>query len=318
MDMKMKFHLPSFTTHFRFNVAFLAMLEHYPQFFHDNIEIASFYDAFPQSLWNGGRINNDECDSHFINVVINTLNRKGIPLRFTFTNPLIEEKHLGDKFCNSILERANNGLNEVIVFSPILEEYIRKNYPKYKITSSTCKRIKNIDALNEELEKDYKYVVLDYVFNNKFDLLEQVKHKEKCELLINALCVPDCPNRSKHYINIAKQQIALCEYYENPNRLPELTLDKILTPEEQKLTDCPHTDRSLYDIMDLPTFVKAEDIFDKYLPMGFCNFKLESRSTNAINLMEHYLYYLAKPEWRDKARYEFFKLLVNNEILHLD
>ena len=69
-------------------------------------------------------------------------NSRGIPLRFTFTNPLIEEKHLSDKVCNDILKMADNGMNEVIVMSPILEQYIRENYPGYKITSSTCKQIR--------------------------------------------------------------------------------------------------------------------------------------------------------------------------------
>ena len=40
---------------------------------------------------------------------------------------------------------ADNGMNEVLVVSPILEEYIRKNYPGYKVNSSTCKAIKDID-----------------------------------------------------------------------------------------------------------------------------------------------------------------------------
>ena len=93
-------------------------------------------------------------------------------------------------------------MNGVIVVSPILEQYIREKYPKYKITSSTCKRITDINKLNEESDKDYDIVVLDYDFNNKFDLLEQVKNKEKCEILINACCQPNCPNRVKHYNDI--------------------------------------------------------------------------------------------------------------------
>ena len=37
-----------------------------------------------------------------------------------------------------------------------------RSYPKFKINSSTCKEIRNIDSLNEELKKDYNLVVLDY------------------------------------------------------------------------------------------------------------------------------------------------------------
>ena len=57
--------------------------------------------------------------------------------------------------------------------SPILEEYIREWYPNFKITSSTCKEIKDINEVNAELEKDYHIVVLDYNLNNKLLLIER-------------------------------------------------------------------------------------------------------------------------------------------------
>ena len=98
--------------------------------------------------------------------ILRQFNGRGIPCRFTFTNPLITEEHLNDKFCNDVMRMADNGLNEVIVNSPILEEYIREKYPSYKITSSTCKQIEDFDALSAELDKDYSLVVLDYNWNN--------------------------------------------------------------------------------------------------------------------------------------------------------
>ena len=69
---------------------------------------------------------------------------------------------------------AENGLNEIIVNVPVLEDYIRKNYPRYPLISSTVKQIEDRDALLAELEKDYKLVVLDYNWNNRFDELETV------------------------------------------------------------------------------------------------------------------------------------------------
>ena len=94
---------------------------------------------------------------------------------------------------------ANNGMNECIVMSPILEDYIRHNYPKYKLTSSTCKRITDPAKLEEELGKDYSIVVVDYDFNNNFEVLEKLPRKQDCELLVNACCEPGCPRRSAHY-----------------------------------------------------------------------------------------------------------------------
>ena len=138
-------------------------------------------------------------DKNFIRAVIKAVNDRGIPLRFTFTNPVLEKKHLSDPFCNMVMAMANNGLNEAIVVSPLLEDYIRNNYPKYKLTSSTCKRITDPKALEEELGRDYHIVVVDYDFNNNWEVLEKLPRKKDCELLVNACCEPNCPRRSAHY-----------------------------------------------------------------------------------------------------------------------
>ena len=70
-------------------------------------------------------------------------------------------------------------MNEGLVVSPILEEYIRENYKSFKVNSSTCKEIKDLNALNQELEKEYHLVVLDYNLNNKFEILKNIKKKEE-------------------------------------------------------------------------------------------------------------------------------------------
>lgn len=233
--MSIKFHLPDFAVRYHFNRIFLSMLEHCPQYFYDGVEIASVYGCFPQSLWNGGRTMPGVCDKSFVKKVVREFNKLGIPLRFTFTNPMITEEHLNDDFCNFVLRTAENGKNGVIVISPILEQYIRDKYPGYKITSSTCKRITDINNLNSELDKNYDIVVLDYDFNNKFDMLEKVQN---------------------------------------------------------------------------------EDILNKYVPMGFNQFKIEGRTATMFNLVEFYLYYMIKPEYKDKARLALLNNLVNNNIIN--
>ncbi len=75
------------------------------------------------------------------------------------------------------------------------KEYVRKTYPQMKITSSTCKQIHGAEGVNEELQKGYDMVVLDYNMNNHFDELEKITDKGRCEILINAACEPNCPRR---------------------------------------------------------------------------------------------------------------------------
>ena len=104
------------------------------------------------------------------------------------SQPLLTEADLDDEYCNFCMQAADNGMNEVLVVSPILEEYIRKKYPRFKINSSTCKEIRNIDDVNAELKKDYNLVVLDYNFNNDFKVLEKIASRAKCEIHVNACC----------------------------------------------------------------------------------------------------------------------------------
>ncbi len=305
--MKVKFHLPGLRANFPINMLLVKMMQTYPEYFREGLEIASFFGEFPTSKWNGGRFSGgDQCNTEFIRQVIKTVNAEGIPIRFTYTNPLITEEDLADPYCNFCLQEANNGLNEVIVVSPILEEYIREWYPNYKITSSTCKEIKNIDTLNAELDKDYNIVVLDYNLNNKFDILQQIKKKEKCELLANCCCIPNCPHRGEHYKFMARQQDIVLQ-----NR--KLPADKqIAVPTWY----CDHGEStSLYVFKNHETHISPDDIWNKYVPMGFNQFKLEGRNANLFLLVDTYAYYFAKPECRDEMRFVLTANLQKNKIV---
>lgn len=297
--MSIYFHLPSFTNHFSLNKLMIETLREHPEYFTDGLEIASVFGGFDGSLWNGGRGVGGEFDPKFTEFIIKTFDELKVPIRFTFTNPLITEEHLSDKNCNEILKMADNGINQVIVMSEMLEKYIRENYPRYKITSSTCKEIRDMDGVNAELEKPYNLVVLDYNWNNKFDELEKIKDKGRCEILVNALCQPNCPRRGEHYKAIGKMQIERCNagYSAVGGQL------------KFKDFECPFMSRTIYDITELPTFISPDAIQEKYLPMGFKEFKLEGRSASDIEMLETYMYYFAKPETRDKVRLEMLRKL---------
>ena len=66
---------------------------------------------------------------------------------------------------------------------------------------------------------------------------------------------------------------------------------------------CPHMLRSIYNIKELENYVSPQDILEKYAPMGFRHFKIEGRTTVDINLLETYVHYMVKPEYRDEARF---------------
>ena len=316
--MKARFHLPNFSNHFMFNLIFAEMLKNCPQYFREGVEIASVYGTFPPALWNGGRFQSGVCNEGFIKQVIYSFNSRGIPLRFTFTNPMIEEKHLSDEYCNMIMKLADNGLNEVIVMSPLLENYIREKYPNYKLTSSTCKRITDPDKLYKEVENDYHIVVIDYDLNNKFDILEKIPDKKKCEVLVNACCNPSCPHRSHHYQTIGQEQILYAQHVKN-NPDTDFSFREFFDthPESEYERNCNCMQRTIFEIKNLRTHISPDDIWEKYIPMGFEQFKIEGRSFDMFNLMENYMYYMIRPEVRDEARFMLIRQLVRNNIIKL-
>ncbi|NLT10270.1 MAG: hypothetical protein GXY08_12340 [Ruminococcus sp.] len=309
--MRVRFHLPDFSGNFKLNYMFSELLKHRPEFFREGVEIASFYGVFPPCLWNGGRTQGGMTDKNFIKNVIKVFNDKGIPLRYTFTNMMLEKKHLSDDRCNMILNLSNNGLNEAIVASPVLEDYLRRNYPKFKLTSSTCKRLNTEEALLAELEKDYHIVVIDYDFNNRFDILEKLPRKKDIEFLVNACCEPDCPRRIEHYKSIGEQQIAYCEHIKKHPNLP-FDIEK---HDPKNFRACPYSQRGIFEIRGLRTHISPDDIWEKYVPMGFEQFKIEGRTASPLNVLETYMYYMAKPECRDEARFTLLKGMENSRAL---
>lgn len=305
--MDIKFHLPDFVRHFKLNILMFETMRMRPYYFRDGIKIGSVYGAFPTAIWNGGRSISGHMDRKYMQIILNEFNKRGIPCRYTFSNPMIKEEHLKDEFCNWCLKVADNGLNEVIVMSPILEDYIRKNYPKYKIVSSTCKQIEDLTGLNSELEKDYSLVVLDYNWNNQFDKLQNIPHKDKCEILINPCCVPNCKRRKQHYEYIGDFQIKLVKHMqENPN-----------APLENEDFKCPYMEQQFYQTTKFITHIRPDDLYSKYVPMGYSNFKIEGRPLPDLAVLESYIYYMVKPEYQNEARL-FISLWLTENIRHFN
>lgn len=118
----------------------------------------------------------------------------------------LNETHLNDPYSNTITKLAATGNNEIIINSPLLESYLRKNYPNYKFISSTTKCLLDNEKIEEEA-KNYYLTVLDYRKNTDIEFLSNLEHPEKYELLINAYCNPNCPNRAKHYAAISEFQL---------------------------------------------------------------------------------------------------------------
>ena len=300
----MKFHIPDFFKHWELNLNLIDMIKAHPEYFHDGVEIASCFGCFAPAMWNGGRTLVGYTSREQIVNTIKWFNERNVPIRFTFTNPTITEKDLKDPFCNRICKLAENGFNELICNAPVLEEYIRRTYPRYPLISSTCKQLEEHDALIAELEKDYKLVVLDYNWNNDFERLAQIpeEYRSRCEILINPYCVPHCKRRGEHYKALGECQKKCAAMAKGA----DYTQSEALS--EASLFKCDNARYDFYQIVNYSTFVPSENL-QRYMEMGFNNFKIEGRVISTYNVLESYVYYMVKPEYKDIVRLK----LLNSE-----
>lgn len=278
-------YFPSFFELFNIYKSLIRMQERHGELFYDKISIGAIYGCFPGSVWNGGRFSGGTCDKSRILDVMEFYNNHEIPIRFTYTNQYINETFLDDSFCNWILEVFNNGINQVIVNSSILEKYIRTMYPRYKLISSTTKCITDYDELLLELEKDYYMTVIDYRYNNT-EALMHIPNKDKCELLLNAYCFDNCVERKKHYEAVDLGQIRNIK---------------------KTFHSCEALKRDFYDIFDNKSFISVEKMLDWYVPNGFHHFKVEGRGYNTVDVIESIVYYFVKAEYRDIVRLKLLK-----------
>lgn len=278
-------HLPGICYFGMINHVLFVAMQKYPDMFREGYKIGSVYGTFPGAIWNGGRnILDGFASKREVDNVIKSYNSLGIPVRFTWTNVFLEEKHIYDTYCNMVMRVGNNGLNQVLVNSPILEKYIRETYPNYKVLSSTTKRILSVDRLMEEMGKDYFLVVLDYDLNHNEKVIEKLlPQADRVEILVNETCQPHCPNRVNHYKEISKYQLEYDTSIKFPCSDPN--------PEKRTFRGCSK----------LPSFMTNADV-DEYVKKGFKNFKIVGRGEGKEFYMDSIIYFLVKPESRDFIR----------------
>ena len=290
MAKEVYWHLPGLCNFRVENQILLNLMKDYPSKFKDGYKIGSVYGTFPGAIWNGGRAVFGTAFKGDIEKTIKIYNSRGVPVRFTWTNSLLEEKHNFDTYCNMIMKLADNGKNQALVNTPVLEEYIRKEYPKFPLISSTTKRIVGLDGVKEELEKGYYLVVLDYDLNHDETVLKELEPcADKIEILVNEICTPGCKKRAEHY---------------RAESLSQLEFDR--NTEFQ----CPHQNsrRGFSECLKRPAFISNEEI-DSYIERGYVNFKIVGRGLSQQFLIDSYLYFLVKEEHRDFIRMKMTQTL---------
>lgn len=256
-------------------------MQTYPEFFYPNINIKSIFGTFPGCIWNGGGVVNTHVTNY--DEILDTCayyDLINIPLQLTFTNPLIEEQDCYDRLGNKILELLHTGKNEVLISSPILEEYIKSEYPLYKINRSIINTKEDYNY-EKALKKQYNNIVLPRRYVKDINFLQKInsKYRNRIELLCNDPCPIDCPNLYSHY-----------------ERYADITLFN--TSPHSLINDCTNEKRCnnyLYVIQE--DQITYNDIINTYLPLGYTEFKLAGRS-NCYTIITSIVPFLVKPEYQ--------------------
>lgn len=283
---------------FAFLQVFLKTVKECPKMMKDNVVIDSVFGS-PTCVWNGGRALADVYyDRKQLQSIHDTYANLDVKVRFIFTNPFLNEHDLYDRYCNLVMSIFQDMSPEIVVNSPLLEEYLRNNYPAASFVSSTTKRLRSSEAQLNEFSHDYKYVCLDYDYNYNFEFLDSIPQRERdrVEILINSTCPRGCNARVLHQEFSAKRQL---EFNSDDD-----------CESERFYGECPKIKRimqasSLLDDTTKNIYIGTNYIFpqdlDNYLDKGYSHFKIQGRELKTSQLFAEFLPYIVRPDFYPMA-----------------
>lgn len=319
--MKAYYHLPGLFEFYELYKEFLPLYRKHREYFYDWCEIGSIYGAPADCVWGGGRVGFGEHDPK---EVLKLMQEYGISARLTFSNSLLTRAHLSDPKCNELCrifdigrdnERSRgfgndkdieccidndndiSGINKrikvkecrngIIIYSDLLLDHIKENYPGFYFISSTTKVLTDFGEFENELNReDFRYVVPDFRLNKSFDKLKALSQhqKDKVEFLCNECCWFGCTDRKKCYETVSRKNLGEdC-------------------PEHYCVAPDSGQGYLFSKAMENPGFIGVDDIKNTYLPMGFSNFKIEGRGLGSAMILEFLLYYMTKPQYQIHVR----------------
>lgn len=289
-NMTAHFHLPGLFEFYDLYKAFLPLYRNHREWFYDWCDIASIYGSPSDCLWGGGRVGFGEADAED---VFELMKEFGISSRLTFSNSLLKEEHLSDKKCNELCRLFEKApvRNGVIVYSDLLLDYLKRNFPGFYFVSSTTKVLTDFSDFKMELARnEFSFVVPDFRLNKKIEKLEALDEglKNKVEFLCNECCSPFCQERKICYENVSRKNLGL-----------ECSDHHCAAPDGDK-------GYRFSSAMKSPLFIGIDDIQNKYLKLGFSNFKIEGRGLGSAMVLEFLLYYLVRPKYQINVREEIY------------
>lgn len=293
------FYLPGFRDEFLLFNLFLADLQN-TAYMYDQARVAGIYDSFPGMLWNGGRVVLGKAPSlQHMQKVVEQINRRGVKVRYAYSNLLLTENHLKDDLCRMSLEvlaGCGSVKNEVITASPLLENYLAANFPALGVCRSTT------SSASRGFDFDrYDMVVLNRNKNRDSGYLKNLPGhlRPKVEISVNEFC-GICSHRHKHYRVISQWQLDV----------NGRTANKFDPAGQRYWSERCTLKKSHLHRVNLPFYVYPQEIYGPYAALGYRNFKLSDRDFSIRLLLEDVLRFMIKPQYRQDIRSKAMKIVL--------
>ena len=288
------YHLPGLFEFYELYRVFLPLFREHREYFYEWCDIGSVYGAPSDCIWGGGRT---LFGNHDPREVLALTQEYGISARLTFSNSLLRKEHLLDKKCNDLCRMFASNLrvpNGVIIYSDLLLDHIKTNYPGLYFVSSTTKVLTEFEKFLDEVKRDeFLYIVPDFRLNKAFDKWNTLtcSQKDRVEFLCNECCYFGCVDRKRCYESVSRKNLG--------ENCPDF---RCASPDAE---DGYRFSKAMIN----PGFIGIDDIKSSYLKMGFSNFKIEGRGLGSALILEFLLYYMTKPEFHLHVRE---KIYLNN------
>ena len=288
------YHLPGLFEFYELYRVFLPLFREHREYFYEWCDIGSVYGAPSDCIWGGGRTS---FGNHDPREVLALTQEYGISARLTFSNSLLRKEHLLDKKCNDLCRMFASNLrvpNGVIIYSDLLLDHIKTNYPGLYFVSSTTKVLTEFEKFLDEVKRDeFLYIVPDFRLNKAFDKWNTLtcSQKDRVEFLCNECCYFGCVDRKRCYETVSRKNLG--------ENCPDF---RCASPDAED-------GYRFSKAMITPGFIGIDDIKSSYLKMGFSNFKIEGRGLGSALILEFLLYYMTKPEFHLHVRE---KIYLNN------
>lgn len=173
----------------------------------DRKEVTEFYGCAPSTMVGTGRpsfilgkISDEEIPNY-----IKKVHEKGLEFNYTLNAPCMNNEEFNiakhKKLISQLEFLVESGVDGFTVSIPYLIELIKKQFPNVKVKASLIAQINSVQKLKfyESLGADE--VMIDYMVNRDFKLLEQMREAAngKLTLIVNDFCLYQCPYRNYHY-----------------------------------------------------------------------------------------------------------------------